>query len=98
MSAPEHLRRDGQPQQADEKKTQVKDGLASWREAANRRVRVEIAEKKCGLKKDQARGPDGRRTSEPRENQFGDEWFDQEKKKRSEKNRRGKEQPMRNGE
>lgn len=89
MRTPEHWGGDRQPQQADEEKAQMKDGLASWHEAANRGVCVEIAEKKRSLKKNQTRGPDGRRPSEPREDQFGDEWFDQEKKKRSEKNRRG---------
>ncbi len=46
----------------------MKNGLAFWREAANRGVGVEIAEKKSGLKKNETRGPNGRRSSEPRKN------------------------------
>lgn len=59
MRAPEHLGRNGQPQQACEQKSQMQCGLVLRREAANRCIRVEIAQKQSGLKENQASGPDG---------------------------------------
>src|SRR5579864_4792541 len=66
MRTPKHLRPDGQPQEADEKKAQVNHGLESWREAARSYVGIEIAEKQRALKKNQTRSPNGRRSPEPR--------------------------------
>src|ERR1700676_1813550 len=94
VRTPEHLRSDGQPQETDEKKAQVNGGLAFWREAASSYVRIEIAQKQRGLKKDEARGPNRRRASEPRKNQFGEQRLDQEEKKRAEKDRRCEQQPV----
>src|SRR5580700_9632279 len=68
IETPGNSRSDGQPQKADQNKPQVHGRLAFWRKAPNRYVRVEIAEQKRSLKKDQTCGPNRRRASEPRKN------------------------------
>jgi len=65
----------------------MKRGLAFWREPATCCVRVKIAEEQSSLKKDETSDPNGRRASEPGENQSGEERFDQEEKERSQENR-----------
>ena len=75
MRAPEKLWRDGQPKKTDEQQEQMERGLVFRHQAASRRIRIEIAEEKRGLKKDETSGPNGRRASKPGKNQFGEERF-----------------------
>ena len=49
-------------------------------EVADERVRVEVSGQQSELKKKEADGPDGRRTAEPREDDFGDNRLHLEEK------------------
>src|SRR5258707_1634849 len=71
--------------------------LARRRQPSRDHVGVQIAEQQRALEKYQASGPHRSRPAETRKNQFGEQRFDQKKKKRAEKNRRGEQHHMQAG-
>src|SRR5438876_1972496 len=79
-SAPRSVRRDRKQPQTEGQKGNVEERLAGAREAAGE-VGVEVAEQQRALEKDQARGPNCGAAAKPGKNQFGEERFEEKKKK-----------------
>ena len=83
---------DGQRDQRDDEERDVQPHLRARSEPVHGEIRIRIAGEERRLEEDEARGPDGRRAAEPRENLLRHHGLDEEQQEGADEDRGGVEE------